>query len=286
VALFHGLRDNRGYLLGRTAFLAAAGYRCVAVDHRAPGETGGKRTSFGFYESRDVAAVLETGFPLVALLQLVRVYGQAMARIADAESKPAQMQRAVACGFRIPRTLITNDPSQVRTFAEDVGSPLVYKPLSAGFLQEPDGLRVIYAVRLDSAEVDAWLEPEAIRLAPHQFQEWVDKTCDIRVTAVGDRLFPVAIHTTCPAALVDWRVDYSVLEYHRVELPPECVDSIRRYLATASPAFGTFDFVQDRAGQLWWLECNPNGEWAWLAGVIDDPIAEALAELLLSGHSS
>ena len=34
---------------------------------------------------RDVADVLEVGFPLVALLQLIRVYGQAMARVADAE---------------------------------------------------------------------------------------------------------------------------------------------------------------------------------------------------------
>ena len=34
---------------------------------------------------RYVAAVLETGFPLAAVLQLVRVYGQAMARVADAE---------------------------------------------------------------------------------------------------------------------------------------------------------------------------------------------------------
>jgi adenylate cyclase len=34
---------------------------------------------------RYVAAVLESGFPLVALLQLVRVYSQAMAQIADAE---------------------------------------------------------------------------------------------------------------------------------------------------------------------------------------------------------
>jgi adenylate cyclase len=33
----------------------------------------------------NVADVLKSGFPLVALLQLVRVYGQAMARIADAE---------------------------------------------------------------------------------------------------------------------------------------------------------------------------------------------------------
>ena len=34
---------------------------------------------------RDIARVLEAGFPLVALLQLIRVYGQAIARIADAE---------------------------------------------------------------------------------------------------------------------------------------------------------------------------------------------------------
>jgi len=34
---------------------------------------------------RYVAAVLDSGFPLAALLQLVRVYGQAMARVADAE---------------------------------------------------------------------------------------------------------------------------------------------------------------------------------------------------------
>ncbi len=34
---------------------------------------------------RYVAAALDSGFPLVALLQLVRVYGQAMARVADAE---------------------------------------------------------------------------------------------------------------------------------------------------------------------------------------------------------
>src|SRR5919107_1866694 len=34
---------------------------------------------------RYAAAVLAAGFPLVAFLQLVRVYGQAMAQIADAE---------------------------------------------------------------------------------------------------------------------------------------------------------------------------------------------------------
>ena len=59
VALFHGLRHNREKMLGRIGFLVAGGYRCVAFDHRAHGESSGKRTSFGFHESRDGVAVLD-----------------------------------------------------------------------------------------------------------------------------------------------------------------------------------------------------------------------------------
>jgi alpha-beta hydrolase superfamily lysophospholipase len=57
VALFHGLRVNRAQMLGRIAFLTQAGYRCVAFDHRAHGQSQGRRASFGYYESRDVEAV-------------------------------------------------------------------------------------------------------------------------------------------------------------------------------------------------------------------------------------
>jgi alpha-beta hydrolase superfamily lysophospholipase len=59
VALFHGLRGNRGELLVRTRFLTAAGYRCIAFDHRAHGQSGGRDTSFGYHEARDVDAVAE-----------------------------------------------------------------------------------------------------------------------------------------------------------------------------------------------------------------------------------
>jgi len=58
VALFHGLRGNRGKILDRIAFLTAAGYRCVAFDHRGHGRSAGRCTSFGFHESRDVSAVV------------------------------------------------------------------------------------------------------------------------------------------------------------------------------------------------------------------------------------
>lgn len=59
IALFHGMRLNRSCMLDRLNFLTAAGYRCVAFDHRAHGESDGRTCSFGYHESRDVKAVLE-----------------------------------------------------------------------------------------------------------------------------------------------------------------------------------------------------------------------------------
>jgi uncharacterized protein len=58
VALFHGIRHNRAQLLDRMAVLVEAGYRCVAFDHRAHGQSTGRCSSFGYFEGRDVEAVL------------------------------------------------------------------------------------------------------------------------------------------------------------------------------------------------------------------------------------
>jgi uncharacterized protein len=57
VVLFHGMRNNRNDMLDRIEFLVAAGYRCIAFDHRAHGESGGRLISFGYHERHDVAAV-------------------------------------------------------------------------------------------------------------------------------------------------------------------------------------------------------------------------------------
>ena len=59
VLLFHGLRCTRELVLERLVLFARAGYRCVAFDHRAHGESQGRITSFGYHEAGDVAAVLE-----------------------------------------------------------------------------------------------------------------------------------------------------------------------------------------------------------------------------------
>jgi alpha-beta hydrolase superfamily lysophospholipase len=59
IIICHGVRHNRLQALARIEMLVRAGYRCVAFDHRAHGESAGKRTSFGYHEARDVDAILD-----------------------------------------------------------------------------------------------------------------------------------------------------------------------------------------------------------------------------------
>ena len=56
--LFHGIRNTREQMLSRLAFLVPAGFRCIASDHRAHGESKGRRSSFGYHEQHDVRAIL------------------------------------------------------------------------------------------------------------------------------------------------------------------------------------------------------------------------------------
>jgi alpha-beta hydrolase superfamily lysophospholipase len=59
VLLFHGVTQTREQTLSRLAFLVSAGLRCLAVDHRAHGESTGTHSSFGYHERHDVRAVVE-----------------------------------------------------------------------------------------------------------------------------------------------------------------------------------------------------------------------------------
>ena len=48
----------------------------------------------------------------------------------------------------------------------------------------------------------------------------------------------------------------------------------------ASLAYGAFDFVVTRDGDVVFLECNPGGQWLWLEKATNLPISQAVADLL------
>lgn len=193
--------------------------------------------------------------------------------LADCEYKPRQLAVAGGVGLRPPATLITNDPKRVQQFADEVGE-LVIKPLAEPSVAEAGALSVIYTRRLGLGNLDL----EGVETTAHLFQRWIEPRYAVRLTTVGTRLFPVAIHQGSEAARTDWRSDYDHLTYEVVDCPEPVRAGIGRFLAAFGLIFGAFDFIVEQGTGDWYLmECNAGGQWGWVAEECDLPIAEAIA---------
>ncbi|MFM9447519.1 ATP-grasp ribosomal peptide maturase [Streptomyces acidiscabies] len=197
--------------------------------------------------------------------------------IARAEYKPAQLTAATREGLNVPATLITSDPAEAKSFATE--QPTIYKPLHAGAYDvegEPAG---IWAAPVAPGELD-----DAVSHCAHLFQAQVPKASDVRAVVVGERVFCARI--SAPAGVVDWRAEYRNLSYEPIKCPDDIRRALLRFLAGFGLNFGAFDFALTTDDAWWFLECNPNGQWAWLEDATGLPIALAIADLLENGESS
>jgi ATP-grasp ribosomal peptide maturase len=191
--------------------------------------------------------------------------------IRRAEHKPLQLAVAAAVGLSVPPTLLTNDPDEVRAFAEEHGA-LIYKPLCSGGLSDH---RMIYASRVALDAVD-----DAVRLTAHLFQPEIVKDHELRVTLVDGRPFVARIDAASDVGRRDWRADYPSLTYTPVELPPPVLGKLRAYAQRMRLRFLAADIIVTPAGDYVFLEANPNGQWAWIEDATGLPIAAAIADAL------
>jgi ATP-grasp ribosomal peptide maturase len=249
---------------GRSADLA----RIRSLYYRRP-----SAFSFPGLDQQDTRfSVLQARYGLGGILVALPgcVYVNHPHRIADAEFKPAQLAAAVESGMTVPATLITNEPTRAREF---IGARprSVYKALRLAEYDLDGAPASIWTEQVSADEID-----ERVSGTMHLFQEMVAKDYDLRVTATGKRLFAVRIDSP----LTDWRSDYGLAEYQPVEVGEILARQIQVYLDYFGLASGCFDFAVSGDGGPVFLECNPNGQWAWLEAETGLPIAAGFAELL------
>ncbi|MFD7460469.1 MULTISPECIES: ATP-grasp ribosomal peptide maturase [unclassified Streptomyces] len=191
-----------------------------------------------------------------------------------AEHKPAQLAAAQRSGLSVPSTLITSDLEQARTFASEQTGGVVYKPLWNTPYAIDGQAQQVWVREVLPHEITA-----TVALCPHLFQAKVAKAFDVRVTAVGNRLFAVRIDSPD----LDWRQRQSLMECTPIAVPDRVGRSVSAYLGIFRLAFGAFDFAVTPAGDWYFLECNPNGQWAWQPEPVTDAIAHAIADQLQKG---
>ena len=193
-----------------------------------------------------------------------------------AEDKPRQLILAHELGFEIPEVTITNDWASVKQITDQ--HKAVGKPLREALLSG-EGERVMFTSRINGVkESDA----ASIALAPFIAQREILKKYDVRVTVVGKKTFATAIWSQANEETeVDWRQGSRIdLKHERIELDQflqqRCVDLV----GALGLKFGAIDFICDQEDKLWFLEINPNGQWAWIENLTGYPISKAIVDEL------
>ncbi|MET7279035.1 ATP-grasp ribosomal peptide maturase [Kribbella sp. NPDC005582] len=195
------------------------------------------------------------------------------ARDSAANYKPVQLAVAARAGLEVPRTTITSDLKKVLAFIGD--EEMIYKGLSGGVLTPDLRHRYIPTTLLRAADLD-----EAVAGTAHLIQERVPKAFEVRLTVIGDRMFPVAIHAGSEAGKLDWRTDYASLTYERLEVPVDVEKGVRLLMDELGLFYGALDFAVTPDGRWVFFEVNPNGQWHWLAVKAGIPMVEAMADAL------
>ena len=193
--------------------------------------------------------------------------------------KIPQLEVAAHLGMLVPETLVTSDPIVARSFLS--AGPTIVKAVAQGHVRLGDEERAGGTRAIDDVFDDRTVKP-----APVLLQRRVAKVADVRITVVGRQLFPVRI-TTPEGAPLDFReTDPTECGYEVVSLAPIVSSSLAAYLDAWGLRFGAFDFAEDRDGRLWFLECNPAGQWGWLEPPTGLDITGALLELLLDPQAA
>jgi glutathione synthase/RimK-type ligase-like ATP-grasp enzyme len=181
-------------------------------------------------------------------------------------SKPYQALIIRRFGFRIPKTLITNDPEAVRTFYSECEGRVIFKSIS--------GIRSV--VRLMNRQDFERLS--LLENCPTQFQEYLGGD-NIRVHVIGERLFTVRIK--CDA--VDYR--YAGAEgYARTmvstAIPENVATNCIRLAKELGLAMAGIDLKETPEGEYYCFEVNTSPAFPFYESPARPIIADALAEFL------
>lgn len=197
-----------------------------------------------------------------------------------ANQKVLQLRLAARAGLTIPRTLVTRSPNEARDFARNAVGSVVVKPVSHGTLELQDGDRAIYTHRIEKEDIGERLD--AISHCPVIMQEEIKKSCDVRLTMIGEKSFAVAIDSQQEeATTVDWRRPSELPLQHRlIELPGEILTALRALCGELGLVFAAIDLVMTPGGEFVFLEVNPNGQWGWIEIATGAKISDAIADCL------
>jgi hypothetical protein len=203
-------------------------------------------------------------------------------RILRASNKPEQLNIARSMGFNIPDTYIGTNHDEIKNFYGKCCGEMISKAVKHGFNFDGNSARIAATQVIDDTTLASLKEYAQI---PMIFQKQIDKKYDIRVTVVGESVFAIAIESQShEQTIVDWRLSdcYKIpLKQYSIPLPERiknlCVEITHKF----NLKYSAIDLILGKDGVYYFLELNPNGQWAWIEQLSIHKIRDSIIDTLL-----
>lgn len=183
-----------------------------------------------------------------------------------AENKLVQLRAAQHAGFRVPRTLVSNDPTAIREFCRSLNYRAVVKAVR-GTAGCHLFTRILAEEHLASAD--------CLRLSPAIYQELIAGNLHLRVHCFGEVIYAVAIESQD----LDWRENLNV-PFRVVPLSADIEEKLRKSLRLLGLRMGVVDLKLTPAGIPVWLEINPQGQFLFSEALSGLDLTKELAAFL------
>lgn len=198
-----------------------------------------------------------------------------------AESKANQLRHAMAVGFAVPPTLISNDPAEIRRFLARHRGQTVYKSLFPAQWKTEEGVALLFTTEIAEEDLP---DDDMLRVSPGIFQRKIPKAHELRVTYIGGHLVVARLLSQDREdSQVDWK---GALRDLRVEpadpLPEPVADACRAFMDRLGLVFGCLDFIVTPEGEHVFLEVNEMGQFLWVEEDCPDlHVLDPFCELLI-----
>ncbi|MBL8511401.1 MAG: hypothetical protein JNM52_07130 [Betaproteobacteria bacterium] len=181
----------------------------------------------------------------------------------QADNKMLQLAVAKKLGFLIPDTIVSNDFHQVRKFFDSHNQKIIYKAFHPGGWFHQDGSSAV--LRTAAVLAEHFEDESTIKSCPGIFQALIDKSYELRITVIGDMVFPAAIHSQVKGNEIDWRYDGTLGQppLEKTTISMHLAEKCRELCRALDLVFGCIDLIVMKSGDICFLEINEAGQFLW-----------------------
>jgi glutathione synthase/RimK-type ligase-like ATP-grasp enzyme len=200
--------------------------------------------------------------------------------------KIEQTKRAARMGFKIPRTLVTNDANKVRNFYANHPEGIVTKAMSSAYLaaDEVDWQDIEVSGMPTTLITDEMMKNiNGVKEFPTYFQAYIDKEFELRVTIIGEDVFAARLNSQdSTLTMIDSRNMSAEIEYSPFSLPKEIKTRCIQFVKSYGLEYGAIDLIVSRSGEYVFLENNPGGQFLFIEQLVPElKIMDCLAKKLV-----